>query len=126
MTHGGASFAKEESVDGRSLLYWREKDGTGPVVAHPLDGGPDPTLVECATGWSNAFRVRPSGIYYRSCGKGGNNPMRLLDAAGRTHELGMMPDDQGARFAVSPDGKAILYSRDTSRSPDLMMIENFQ
>jgi Tol biopolymer transport system component/tRNA A-37 threonylcarbamoyl transferase component Bud32 len=128
VTHGGASFAKEESVDGRSLLYWREKDDVGPILAHPLDGGPERTLVECAIGWGNAFRVLASGIYYRGCGgvEPGKNPMRLLEPAGGTRPLGWMPDDHGARFAVSPDGKSILYSRGTGRSPDLMMIENFQ
>ena len=73
------------------------------------------------------FRVHASGIYCRSCGDGGGNPIRLLDpATGRSRLVGVMPGDNGGRFAVSPDGKSILYGQHTRGTPDLMMIENFQ
>jgi eukaryotic-like serine/threonine-protein kinase len=128
VTHGGGSHA-EESADGRSLLFWREKDERGPLVAQPLDGGPERTVVDCLIGWAKqTFRVHAAGIYYRSCGDGpGKNPIRLLDpATGRSRLLGLMPGDHGARFAVSPDGRTILYSQRPSGIPDIMMIENFQ
>lgn len=127
MTHGGASFAKEESADGRSLLFMRYPERErSPLVTQPLDGGPERTLAECLMGWNSlTFRVHARGIYYRSCGEG--MPIRLLDpATGRSRLFGSLPDDNGSRFAVSPDGKTILYARGTSRSPDIMMIENFQ
>jgi Tol biopolymer transport system component/tRNA A-37 threonylcarbamoyl transferase component Bud32 len=127
VTRGGAWYAKEESADGRSLLFMPKAEES-PLVAHPLDGGPERTLVDCVFGWNSlTFRVRATGIYYRSCGEPGRQPIRLLDlATGRSRIVGLLPEDNGDRFAVSPDGKAILYTKTTSRSPDLMMIENFQ
>ena len=127
VTHGGGSYAAE-SADGRSLLVWREKDDRGPLVAQPLDGGPERTLVDCVIGWSKqTFRVHAAGIYYRSCGEGGQSPIRLLDpATGRSRLFGLLPEEHGASFAVSPDGRTILYSQHPIRPPDIMMIENFR
>ena len=125
MTHGGAGLGAAESADGKSLLFWRVKEGPTPLVAHPLDGGPERTLVECVTGWNGSFAVRATGIYYRSCDAGG--PIRVLDPAlGRSRLIGPLADDRWWRFGVSPDGKTILYTRQTSRDPDLMMIDNFR
>ncbi len=125
VTHGGAWFGAAESADGKSLLFWPEKEGPTPLFAHPLDGGPERTLVECVTGWNGSFAVRAAGIYYRSCDAGG--PIKVLDPElGRSRLIGTLADDRWWRFAVSPDGKTILYTRQTSRYPDLMMIENFR
>ena len=124
---GRGSYAAE-SADGRSLLVWREKDERGPIVAQPLDGGPERALVDCVGGWNKQpFRVHAAGIYYRSCGERGENPIRLLDpATGRSRLFGLLPEEHGGRFAVSPDGRTILYSQHPTRPPDIMMIENFQ
>jgi len=128
LTHTGAGIAKAESADGRSLLFWREKDQVGPIVAQPFDGGPERIVVDCTIAWTNLpFRVRPSGVYYRSCGSDGHFPIRLLDpSSGRSRLIGLLPEDDNSRLAVSPDGKTILYTKQTSRSPDVMMIENFE
>jgi hypothetical protein len=71
------------------------------------------------------FVVGPSGIYYGACS---DVSLFLQDpATGREQFLGKLEGRSGARnFAVSPDARSFLYSRQVGGGDDLMMIENFR
>jgi sugar lactone lactonase YvrE len=117
---GAVSFSGE-SADGRTLFF--KGSGRSPIFAHPLAGGPDRKLVECAR-WG--FAVARGDVYYAACDDGGDAPLHRLDpATGEDRELGTLKRySQG--LTVSPDGKTILYSSDTSPGSDLMLVEGFR
>jgi Tol biopolymer transport system component len=131
VTRGGA-YVGRESPDGKSLLY-QPTLRTSPVMAQPLAGGAPETLIACVIG--GAVAVTDNGIYYVPCSDpapaGDTTPLRVLDLrTGKDREVGRLEQYHvrllAAGFAVSPDGKTILYSRTVSSGADLMMIENFR
>ena len=132
VTRGGGGYAGRESADGKTLLY---EPGlrTSPLMAQPLGGGPQSMVIACVLG--SAVAVSDTGIYYVPCPgvspPGETTPLRVLDPkTGKDSEVGMLEQYHlgllTAGFAVSPDGKTILYGRTVSSGADLMMIENFR
>jgi len=131
VTHGGGGYVGRESADGKTLFY-QPALRTSPVMAQPLAGGAAGTLIACVIG--TAVAVTDSGIYYVPCSAGfapGQTAVRVMDpGTGKDREVGKLEQYHvgllTAGFAVSPDGKTILYSRTVSSGSDLMMIENFR
>ena len=131
VTRGGGGYVGRESADRKTLLY-QPTLRTSPVMAQPLAGGAPGMLIACAIG--TAVAVTDSGIYYVPCSAGfapGPTTVRVMDpATGKDREVGKLEQYHvgllTAGFAVSPDGKTILYSRTVSSGADLMMIENFR
>jgi Tol biopolymer transport system component/DNA-binding winged helix-turn-helix (wHTH) protein len=130
VTHDGG-FIAHESADGRMLLYI-PKAAFSPLMAQPVAGGATRTVIECVAG--TAFSVTQAGIYYVPCSGNPpdpNPPVRVRDlATGMDREVGRLEKFQyetlPSGFAVSPDGRTILYSRLVRDEADLMMIENFR
>ena len=132
VTRGGGGYGGRESADGKTLLY-QPGLRTSPLMAQPLGGGPPTTLIACVLG--SAVAVSDTGIYYIPCpdvsAPSGTTPLRMLDPrTGKDREVGTLEQYHlgliTAEFAVSPDGKTILYTRTVSSGADLMMIENFR
>jgi eukaryotic-like serine/threonine-protein kinase len=131
ITHGGGGYVGRESADMKTLLY-QPALRTSPVMAQPLAGGAPATLIACVIG--TALAVTDSGIYYVPCSarfSPGQPSLRVMDpATAKDREVGKLEQyhvgSLRAGFAVSPDGKTILYSRIVSSGADLMMIENFR
>ena len=122
VTHLGAGPRALESSDGKALLFKRES-GRAPLLALPLGGGPERTLVECVAAWVS-FAVGAGGVYYAGCEE--EPALHLLDSAtGQDRLLGKLEKYAG-EITVSPDGKTILYDKVVSEGSDLMLIENFQ
>jgi len=131
VTHGGG-FIGRESTDGTALFYI-PKAATSPLLSQPLAGGAPREIVPCVAG--TAFSVSSSGIFYLPCSDG---PRRDTDPlvqvmnpiAGTPREVGRLEkfqyDSLPSGFAVSPDGRTILYSRLVKDEADLMLIENFK
>ena len=134
ITHGGA-FLGQESADGTMLLYISKPASVdlmrARVLAQPLAGGAPRPIIACVAG--TAFSVAQAGIYYVPCS--GNvvpdpdPPVRVLDpATGKDRDVGRLEKFQyeslPSGFAVSPDGRTILYGRLIRNESDLMMIEN--
>jgi hypothetical protein len=120
----GPEFAADRcavSFDGRTL-YYKQADGEAPLVAHPLDGGPERVVVDCVAG--RALDVGPDGVYYVGCSTAERDqPCFRLDPAGRRELLGRVED--AVDLAASPSGGSILFTKETLRA-DLMLIENFR
>jgi hypothetical protein len=116
-------FFSEESSDGKTLFF--QARGRTPLFAHPLAGGPDRKLLECAVG----FAVAQGGVYYAACSDGADKALHRLDlATGQDRVLGNLEKFRvAAGLTVSADAKTILYSRWT-RLPnsDLMLVEGFR
>jgi Tol biopolymer transport system component/DNA-binding winged helix-turn-helix (wHTH) protein len=130
ITHGGGVVGFE-SVDGRTLLY-QPKVPTSALLEQSLAGGAPRSLIPCVIG--TAVAVSQAGIYYVPCPDAGGDPdppVRVMNpAVGTDREVGRLERYQynnlPSGFAVSPDGRTILYSREVSSGADLMMIENYR
>ena len=122
VTHGGAGSGAVESGDGKTLLFMH--GDWSPLLALPLAGGPERTLVKCTVS-SRCLAVGADGIYYFSCEE--EPALHLFDpTSGRDRILGKLEKDANIFLTVSPDGKTILYTRMVSEETDLMLIENFR
>jgi Tol biopolymer transport system component/predicted Ser/Thr protein kinase len=123
----GGGWNSQESTDGKTLFFLR-KPGESRLMALPLAGGPERTVIDCVQ-W-RGLTVGPAGIYHLGCTpnpRGASMPLYLLDlATGRDRLLGTV-EAAGGAITVSPDGKTILYSRVmANEGSDLMMIEDFR
>jgi Tol biopolymer transport system component len=117
----GTLLFSRESADGRTLLF--KASGRFPLFAHPLAGGPDKKLLECA---SSEFDVAQGGVYYAACGDGADALLHRLDlATGQDRVLGTL-EKYRTRLAVSPDGKTILHGKTARSGSDLMLVEGFR
>jgi hypothetical protein len=128
-----AAGSSRESADGATLLYI-PKAVESPLVAQPLAGGAPHPVIACVGG--TAFSVTPAGVFYIPCSRNPQTPDRdplvhVLDpATGHDREVGRLEklewDNLPTGFAVSADGRTILYERLIRHESDLMMIENFK
>jgi Tol biopolymer transport system component/DNA-binding winged helix-turn-helix (wHTH) protein len=136
VTHGGALVGRE-SADGTMLLYIPKAGSVdllhSRLLAQPLAGGAPRPIIACIAG--TAFSVSQGGIYYVPCSGSlkpdPDPPVRVLDpATGNDREIGRLEKFQyeslPSGFAVSPDGRTILYGRLIRDEADLMMIESFR
>jgi Tol biopolymer transport system component len=128
----GGGFIASESIDGKTV-YYISKPHDSPLLAQPLNGGPPSTLISCVAG--TAFSVVKSGIYYLPCQTSEkpdpNALVRVLDpATAGSRDVGSLEgfqyDQLPSSFAVSPDGRTILYGRLVRDEADLMLIEHFK
>jgi Tol biopolymer transport system component len=122
---GGCPF---ESLDGRTLYYLRPQSGA--LLARPTAGGPERTIVGCAS-VSGQYAVAPRGVFYVGC-ETEDGPagalwiLRFRDAvSGEDRLVARLEADGLGGVSVSPDGQAIVYGR-IGVSSDLMMVENFR
>ena len=132
VTRGGG-FVARESADGGTLLYI-SKAVDSPLMAQPLAGGAPHRVIACVAG--TAFSVTPAGVFYIPCSRNPQRPdpdplVHVLDpATGKDREVGRLEklewDHLPTGFAVSADGRTILYERLLRHESDLMMIENFR
>ncbi len=120
-TGGGRS---QESADGRTLYVQRAWAGSSPLLAVPLAGGPERTLIDCVG--EAGFAVSTAGVYHVGCGGDPSaRPLLLLNpATGRDRLLGTLERPRG--LTVPTDGKTILYTTYTGEGSDLWLIENFR
>jgi Tol biopolymer transport system component len=126
LTHDGSGPFACETADGSSLLF-QTRVAESPLMAMPPGGGAPRQLVACVN--ISAFGVGSHGIYYVPCDSSSNPPVHVLDLkTGRDRVFGTLdhPTNWPMGLSVSPDGRTIVYPRQTSRNSDLMVIENFR
>jgi len=134
VTDGGAEGRAWESVEGKGVFYKRQVSDS-PLYFQPLSGGASRAVIPCVT--ASRFSVVPGGVYYVPCQPHGSvsrdlrvrvlNPATGDDRLVETLEVPFRsPGLNVGFFAVSPDGRTILYSRLVSNGADLMLIENFR
>jgi serine/threonine protein kinase len=115
---GGA--AAYESMDGKTLFFARRAASASSLLALPLAGGAERELAKCVV----SFTVGPAGIYTLGCE---GFALSLIDpVTGQGRLLGKVGGAVGGSISVSPDGKAVLYTKRVNEGSDLMMIDNFR
>jgi Tol biopolymer transport system component len=121
ITRGGGAIS-QESTDGRTLFFKRGFVYS-PLLALPLGGGPERQIAPCVSN----FAVGPGGLHCLECPSDSGTSVVLRDpATGRGKLLGRLERAEGTGFAVSPDGKTILFTKLVGEGSDLMMIESFR
>ena len=135
VTHGGSVSAGRESTDGTGIWYKRDL-GDVPLFFQPLAGGAARPVIPCVA--SGRFAIGRGGLYYMPCQPAGSRShdarIRVLNVTtgedrlfGTLNEVLWPPSGRtDGCFAISPDGRMLLYSRLANRGADLMLIENFK
>ena len=112
--------------DGASL-YASRLDHAG-LWRVPLDGGPPELLASglAAADWGN-WAARGDVLDYVDRTGGGARWVRLDTRTGELTGLGALPlseDDQG--LAVSPDGRAVLFTRWDRSQSDVFLVSSLR
>jgi len=128
--HGG--YAAFESSDGQSLYVTRD---TEPGIWRlPIGGGDEiRILTEPSPGHWGDWALSARGIYYvsESSPHPASHPsIEFFDFASkrvsRVAELAGLPPAFDPGFAVSPDGKRVIFSQVDTSAVDIMLVENFR
>jgi len=125
VTRAGGGIS-QESADGKTLFY--AKWNTGEAFAQPLAGGPEEKLFGPGR-VTRFFTVVQKGIYYWDWpGGDGLYSLMFFDLSSRKSSPvpGATVPDVTFVFAVSPDGKTVLYAASESYATDLRLIEHFR
>jgi Tol biopolymer transport system component/DNA-binding winged helix-turn-helix (wHTH) protein len=123
--HGG--FAAFESSDGR-FLYFVKDDRAG-IWRMPAGGGDEALILPqpLPENWGD-WALTDRGIYYMD--ESGQHPAIEFAAfpdhkVTRIAQVDSLPPHGDPGFAVSPDGKRILFSQVDTSAVDIMLVENF-
>ncbi|MCW8984794.1 MAG: protein kinase, partial [Thermoanaerobaculales bacterium] len=122
-TAGG--FFGVESTDGQTLYFTKRSFWEGPygIWRIPVEGGEEVEIHDRGEG--SSWEVLESGICYLNL-QSDIPTVEFLDFA--SGEVRQVAEVQGASmwgFAVSPDGRWVLYQRQ-ERESDIMLVENFR
>jgi Tol biopolymer transport system component len=118
-------FAALESIDGKFLYY--VKAATGPIWRMPVEGGEESLILDRQIAWSH-WRVMEKGILFLD--SGATRPeIDFFDVV--THQLKQIATVGRERgmwggFAVSPDGRRILFARVDQIDSEIVLVENFR
>jgi Tol biopolymer transport system component len=130
LTSGGGAEALE-SPDGR-VIYFAKVPELGPGLwSVPVDGGHEQLVL--ASVRFGYWAVSPRGIYFIDFDvpSDAGRPVRFLDfQSGRVTQLGTVENTviwtNTPGFAISPDGRWLLYTSLESTDADLMLVDNFR
>jgi Tol biopolymer transport system component len=117
-------YAASESLDGHTL-YFSRFDAPG-LWSKALPDGPE-TLVTALLergDWAS-WQVTTAGIYFRTYPHSGDaGILRLSPERPQPQRIASLREEAWSGFAVSPDGKWIVYPRVDRRTADIRIIEN--
>lgn len=137
VSKNGSGFSSAEAADGTGILY-AASHRDSPLLFQPHAGGAARAIRPCVAGGSTAS-AGPGGIYYLPCVDRkavSAQPVHVFDPiTGQDRMFGRLegyyrPGDaymtSFRKVALSPDGRAILYTRRLPAVSDLMLIEHFR
>jgi Tol biopolymer transport system component len=136
VTKKGGAVA-QESNDGKFLYYAKSYNAPG-LWRVPVEGGEENPVLDAFPQESRyAWAVADQGIYFIAPVKQNAGPRSVIKyfieffsfATGRIAPFAPLekkPDLDGPSFAVSPDGRWILYSQVDQSGSDIMLVENFR
>ncbi|HXX21760.1 MAG TPA: protein kinase, partial [Terriglobia bacterium] len=121
---GQAAF---ESPDGKTLYYAKGLEVPG-IWKVPVEGGKEtPVLAQLAPVYWGYWGLTAEGIYFYDAGT-----MAIDFFSFTTHKAAQVakpekgPDGWEPGFAVSPDGRAILFAQVDQETSNIMLVENFR
>ena len=127
ITRHGA-FQPEESPDG-TLLYYG-KFGTHGLWSTPVEGGEERQVLNSISGGN--WTVSSGGIYYFDFPEEPRAPKLAKFysfKSGRSIQIGTVEPtvlDGYGGFALSPDGRWLLYTDVVTKNSDLMLVDHFR
>jgi len=121
VTRNGGWIAFESS-DGRSLYYIN----AGRLLAIPLKGGPETTVLESV--WARSYAVTDEGIYYiPRPGAGEGMSLRFHNyATGKSVQVAPISEEVAEGLTVSQDRKSILVPVFARSGTNVMVVDNFR
>jgi eukaryotic-like serine/threonine-protein kinase len=124
---GSEGDLPQESPDGKYLYY--VKGDRYPeqcsVWRIPTSGGEETRVLD-STSCDSPFVVSEQGIYFVTPrDKRNRNDISHYDFSSRATRK-IVPVEEAAGFAVSPDGRTILWTQFDQSGSDLMLVENFR
>ena len=125
VTRKGGFHAIESPHD--KTLYYTKGLGDYRVWTVPIDGGEETQVLDAVTSWTN-FDVTPQGLYYTpSRSADGTSAIMFHDFTSQTETEVFRPQKPiSAGFAVSPDGKHVIFAQIDEEGSDLMLVEDFE
>lgn len=127
LTHRFGSGSPAQSVDGK-WVYYRNRRSIWRV---PAEGGKEEEVIlpEHETMWA-PLRAAKDGLYYEEFDRGSRGTVLITFhdfASGKDRPvLRIKNGDFNQPFAISPDGKYVLYTKTDRSQTNLVMIENFR
>jgi Tol biopolymer transport system component len=119
----------QESPDGKFLYYCRGWPFAQSVWKIPIERGEENKVLDSVHPYA-LWTLRQEGIYYVTApdAKGASDLCLLEFASGKIRKILRSQRNLGysGGFAVSPDGRTILYGQMDEAGSDLMLVENFQ
>jgi len=119
-------IAAAESSDGHFLYYSKyEADG---IWRMPLPGGPEVRVLDRPVGteWFNWGLAR-DGIYFLNTSAPPRTTIQFFEfATHRITDIASFDKPWGWGFAVSPDGKSVLYVQSEFEESNIMVVKNFR
>ena len=122
-------FAPFESLDG-AFIYYAKGRGVRGLWRIPVKGGPETeVLPQLRPGYWGYWGLAPKGIYFIDLVVGSKPALFFADFGSdrvrrvATVERKLVLTD--ASFAVSPDGRYVLYSQLDQSGSDILLAENF-
>jgi eukaryotic-like serine/threonine-protein kinase len=118
-------FAALESTDGKFLYYI--KAATGSIWRMPVEGGQETPILDRKIAWSH-WRVVENGIYFLDWDASPPEIDFFDFVTRRSTQIATVERAKGiwGGFAVSPDGRWILFSRVDENDSEIMLVENFR
>ena len=127
--HGGAEAA--ESADGRSIFYTKVPEMGPGLWSVPSEGGAEVRVLDDVR--FGYWAVVPNGIYFIDFNvpTGAARPLRFFNFRSRqVTQVGTVESTVAwtntPGFAISPDGRWLLYSSLESSDADLILVDNFR
>ena len=127
ITHLGG-FAAFESFDGKVLYYAKGRSEAG-LWRKTLPDGPEQVYIpELKAGFWGYFAVAEKGIYFLDWA-GPGNPAGLFFQGSTRQQVGTVdgpPAVADSGFALSPDGRYLLYSQVDQAGSDILIMEHYR
>jgi Periplasmic component of the Tol biopolymer transport system len=125
---GRAKYWGAESPDGKFFYYEVEEAGVWTIWRVPVEGDQASPVIKIGHGWGN-WTVTEQGIYFINPDAKPHPDIEFYSSAtGRTKQIAAIGKERlYPGFAVSPDGRWILYQQlEGTFSSDIMLVENFR
>jgi serine/threonine protein kinase len=126
LTRNGG-FTTEESPDGRTLFFDRERLLNSPTSLWkmPVEGGEETKVLD-SVGAHN-WALVDQGLWFINWTNPGDAALQFLEfATGKVTKVAPISRPPAAGLAVSPDRRTILYTQLDQRGSELMLVENFR
>lgn len=130
LTRGGGAEAAE-SPDGRTVYFTKVSEIGPGLWSVPADGGAEVRILESVR--FGYWAVARNGIYFIDFNVPGDapRPVRFFNFVSRqVTQVGTVENTVSWRntpgFAISPDGRWLLYASLESSDADLMLVDNFR